>query len=423
MSAFNHEQPLVAHRQRWLLGGEDRISRLLRRRPWLLDVVVVAAVMLFGVPSMVSGGLGRAGGSAHSAGVLALAAVLFVVPLVWRRRAPVLAFAATLILILVEWSLGIYIGTAVTILVTLYGVAAHASTRALLWSSASTLVGLTVGVFTLWPSGPHLTAAFLLMLGTCSAGVAAGLAMRTERAYLSAVADRAEWLETERVQREQLGASAERARVAREMHDIVGHHVSIIIGLADGAAALASDRHEQTAEPLQLIADTGRRTLDDLRRLLGVLRDSGQDPLLRPQPGIVDLEALLPTVRGAGLTVMYRTSGELEGLDEGLQLVVYRIVQEALTNTLKFAGSGAEAQVSVVREDGRVRVHVSDLGPADPNGRRPRTHRSSEQGLVGIRERAGLYGGTVTAGPVGTGWSVDVVLTDLAGRDQLAGLP
>ncbi|MCW2141734.1 Histidine kinase [Actinoplanes cyaneus] len=239
----------------------------------------------------------------------------------------------------------------------------------------------------------------------------AGLATRTRTAYLSALADRAAWLETERDQRARLAAAAERARVAREMHDLVGHHVSIIIGLADGGATLAGNRGETTAEPLRLIAATGRQALDDLRRVLGVLREETGDPQLSPQPGIADLERLLPSLRAAGLSVSYRTTGELHRLWPGLQLTVYRIVQESLTNTLKHAGAGAVATVTITAGQDAISVRVTDSGPADDTV--ARGPAGTGHGIVGIRERAGLYGGTVTAGPDGRGgWTIDVTLDE-----------
>jgi signal transduction histidine kinase len=407
--------PFLAHPlPRWLLDRRHRLRRLDQRHPWVADTAAVLAVLLFSLPQLIGGGGTHrdALDGTHSPLVVLTCAALLLIPLWWRRRAPMLTFVVVLAVVLAEWSAGVWLSTDVALLVALYGVAARRSMRALAWAAGGTAGAVSFSIFAWRPGSEHRLAVLLLILGTCSAGVAAGLAVRTLRAYLTALADRTAWLETERDQRALLAAAAERARVAREMHDLVGHHVSVIVGLADGGATLADSRGEKAAEPLRLIGETGRQALDDLRRVLGVLRDEGDDPQLQPQPGIADLDRLLPSVRAAGLTVVYHTMGEPHRLGPGRQLAVYRIVQEALTNTLKHAGPGAGAEVTVAAGPGEVRVRVTDSGPAGP---RPADvdGASGSHGLVGIRERAGLYGGTVSAGPGpgGHGWVVDVVMT------------
>ncbi|MFC4072476.1 sensor histidine kinase [Actinoplanes subglobosus] len=443
---------------RWLLGRRDHIRRADRRRPWVLDSLVALAVLLFSLPQVVTGG--RDGGieATQPLGVRLAGAVLLLLPLWWRRRAPFAAFAAVAVTLLAQWTAGIWISTGVVMLVMLYGVAAHSTMRMLLWAAAITAAEFTAGLYLLLPVGENRLAVLLLLLGTCSAGIAAGLAARTSRAYLAALGDRAAWLEIDRDRQARLAVAAERARVAREMHDIVGHHVSIMIGLADGGATMAASRQETAAEPLRLIGETGRQALDELRRVLGVLREDvlredvlredvlredvlredGVQAPLSPQPGLAEVERMLAGVRAAGLTVSYRTSGDLQRLGPGLQLAIYRIVQEALTNTLKHAGAAAVAKVAVTVEGDGVRVRITDSGPAAGPGEtgtgpaaRPGetgtgpagTHRGTStgpaggHGVVGIRERAGLYGGVVTAGPDGDGWTVDVVMTATTTRN------
>jgi len=215
-------------------------------------------------------------------------------------------------------------------------------------------------------------------------------------------------LEVERDQRVRLAEAAERARISREMHDILGPTLAVMVGLADGAAGLAETSPERGAQTLRLIADSGRGALADLRRLLGTLRENGTascDTPLAPQPGLTDLDALLERVRAAGPTVTLNTEGDLAVLPAGLQLTVYRIVQEAPTNTLKHAAPTTRIDVAVVAASHAVRVAVEDSGPP----RRPRKQPRDDggQGLLGMRERAALYQGTVTAAPnPGGGWSV-----------------
>jgi signal transduction histidine kinase len=388
---------------RWLLDRARRLRRLDRRRPWLGDAAPVLGVLLFSLPQLAShGGHHDDLNGTHPAWVVASCAALLLVPLWWRRRAPLLAFAAVLIIVIAEQSAGVWLSTDIALLVMLNSVAVRCSMRALAWAAGGTAGALCFSIFVGRPASEHRIAVLLLILGTCSGGIAAGLATRILRVHMTALADRAD-------QQASLAAAAERARVAREMHDLVGHHVSVIVGLADGGALLAVSRSEPgLAEPLRLIGETGRQALDELRRVLGVLRESSDDPELSPQPGIADLDRLLPSVRAAGLAVTYRSTGELVHLGPGRQLAVYRIVQEALTNTLRHAGAGASASVTVAAEPGSLSVRVTDTGPGYP----PSSSPSTGNGLVGIRERAALYGGEVSAGPGpdGHGWVVDVVM-------------
>jgi signal transduction histidine kinase len=248
-----------------------------------------------------------------------------------------------------------------------------------------------------------------------AAVAAAGLVGRVVNAYVGALHERAFRLEVERDQRSRLAAAAERARVAREMHDILGHTLAVIVGLADGAAGLAEKSPKRGADTLRIIADSGRGALGELRRLLAVIGEEGDgsdEPggtPLAPQPGLADLAALLERVRAAGLTVTLDTEGDLTGLAPGIQLAVYRIVQEALTNTLKHAASDTTAHVGVTADRDRVRLAVDDTGP--PRTPRDDAARDDARGLVGMRERAALYQGTVTAGPnTRGGWTVRALL-------------
>lgn len=197
------------------------------------------------------------------------------------------------------------------------------------------------------------------------------------------------------------------------MHDILGHTLSVIVGLADGAAALAETKPERGAQTLRIISSSGRDALAELRRLLAVIgedNDRADAAPLAPQPGLNDLEPLLDRVRAAGPTVALDAQGDLTGLSSGLQLSVYRIVQEALTNTVKYAGSDTSVRVSVAAGPDAVRVTVEDTGPprSAATGRR---RSGGRRGLVGMRERAALYQGTVTAGPNSQGgWTVRALL-------------
>jgi signal transduction histidine kinase len=401
-----------------MLHDQNRLRRLDRRRPWLLDTAVVLFAAALSVPVLVTGQAPGPRDHMTDPTSLPLVAQLFfaaafVVPLWWRRRAP----AATIFVIarfaLAQWSLGVQMQEGASLAIALYSLALRGSIRTVAWAAGLLTVQLTVAVYFLLPVDNNPVVVLALVVGNAIAAIALGLAIRTRRLYTAALEDRAERLEIERDQRVRLTAAAERSRVAREMHDIVGHNLSVMVGLADGAATLATGKNDDSAEALRLIGDTGRQAMGELRRVLGVLRErpEGADRMqLSPQPGIGELDALLARVRAAGLAVTYRTTGDPEALGDGVQLTVYRIVQEALTNTLKHAGTGARAEVDVTVADGRVRVRVVDTGTG---GRRPVAGESGH-GLVGIRQRAAMYHGSVTIGPRGTdtegGWIVNVLL-------------
>ncbi len=183
----------------------------------------------------------------------------------------------------------------------------------------------------------------------------------------------------------------ERARIARELHDVVAHSVSVMVVQAQAGSRLL-DRPDEARGVFRSIETTGREALVELRRLLGVLRTRDEQPVTTPQPGIDSLASLVEQVRAAGLRVDLRLEGEPSDLPPGVDLSAYRIVQEALTNTLKHAGR-AEAEVIVRYQPAALEVEILDNGvgvPACVNG--------SGHGLVGMRERVALYGGTLEAG-------------------------
>ncbi|WP_329351995.1 histidine kinase [Streptomyces sp. NBC_01261] len=403
-----------------LLRDQSRRQRLDRQHPWLLDTAVVLIVVAVSLPDLFWGNGASPFGDTDardelpSAVPFAVSAAL-AIPLWWRRRSPAVTYFVIAAVSLVQWSLGLWLPAGIGALIALYTLARSGSLRVLGWAAALTVIELLLTVFVLVPIEHPLLAGFFL-LGTATAAIAVGLTLRIRQMYLSALEDRAKRLEIEQDQRLRLTAAAERSRVAREMHDIVGHNLSVMVSLADGAATLAANRGEQSTEALRILGDTGRQAMSELRRVLGVLREEqNSERMLSPQPDIGDLDALLTRVRAAGLTVTYRTVGDLGSLSSGVQLTVYRIVQESLTNTLKHTGTGTSAEVTIAVEAGQVRIQVADTGL--PPGAPPRAKPVSQNndpghGLVGIRQRSAMYGGTVIIGPrdTGHGWLVDVVL-------------
>ncbi|MFF0156872.1 sensor histidine kinase [Streptomyces sp. NPDC005263] len=398
--------------------GGQRLRQVDRAHPWALDTAtVVVIVVMFCLPDVLPERAGDDGPRKLNlmftelplAATLALQAGL-VLPLLWRRRKPLVAFGVIAAVFLLQWSLNAGLRADVALFVALYSLALHGRLTQLPWACALMAGAMVLPALRVSPSVSVADALFFL-LSTATAAVALGLMIRIRRAQLAGLRERAAQLEIERDQRSKLATATERARVAREMHDIVGHNLAVIVSLADAGAYAADAAPERGKEALNLIGDTGRQALGELRRVLGVLREaadtSSSGAPLSPQPGMMDIDMLCAGVRAAGPEVAYRTVGDMDTLDTGVQLTAYRIVQEALTNTLKHAGAETRVNLSIVVEGTRLEIRVKDTGPPGP------AEPPSEEGhgLVGIRERAALYGGVVSAGPATDGgWNVEVTL-------------
>ncbi|MBE1487042.1 sensor histidine kinase [Plantactinospora soyae] len=375
--------------------GYGRVRRVLagfRRRPRLVDAGLVLLLMALDGPAALAGG-----------GVftwLSFAAVH--TPLVWRRRAPVLVFWLVYGLAIL---CGVLVGIQVegmfpemVVAVAVYTVARYGPRRHLWLIVVAIQVPATV---ILLGSGPAWMPLNVITLGL-AATVLLGIAISTRQAYLAEVAERARRLERERDQRAQLAVAAERARIARELHDIVAHNLAVMVALADGAAYTAASAPDRATETMRKVSATGRQALGEMRRLLGLLRDDAGGRT--PQPGLGDLDALLDQVRAAGPHVVVTSGGVPGASGPGAGLAVYRIVQEALTNTLKHAGPAARVEVRLHHRADGVDLEVVDDGaraaavPAPGGG----------HGLAGMIERATAYGGDVEAGPRtdGPGWRV-----------------
>ncbi|MFI2027944.1 sensor histidine kinase [Streptomyces buecherae] len=241
-----------------------------------------------------------------------------------------------------------------------------------------------------------------------------GDSIRTRRAYYAQLEERAARLEREREAQAKVAVAGERARIARELHDVVAHNVSVMVVQADGAAYVLDAAPEQAKQALETISGTGRQALAEMRRLLGVLRtgEGSEGGEYVPQPGVEQLTDLIEQVRGAGLPVDFKVAGEPRPLDSGVELTAYRIVQEALTNTRKHGGEhvGATVRLSyadteldlLIEDDGRgAGRELYEAGGADGLG----------HGLIGMRERVGMVGGRLDAGPRnGGGFRVSAVL-------------
>jgi signal transduction histidine kinase len=357
-----------------------------------------------------------AGESAVSPGTIFLVGLLLSVPVAFRRKYPM----ATSYVILFGGFLqlmthgGLDHGVPVRVAdfalaVALYTIVAYVGRQQALLYTMALLVGTLI--WAIWRIGDPSVSVIPTFLVTVLFGFswALGSFVGARRAYHSELEQRLKLLETERDQQARIAVGEERSRIARELHDVVAHAVSVMIVQADGAGYAIRTKPELAEAAVKTISDTGRQALTELRRLLGVLRSEDQSATQwAPQPDARELDALAENCRATGLPVRLEIIGDVERLPVGLGLGVYRIVQEALTNTLKHAGTGANAVVKVLRTDEKVVIEVTDDGFGTPHDL---VAVSGGNGLIGMRERAGVLGGTLEAGPnPGGGWRVRAVL-------------
>ncbi|MFJ2912962.1 sensor histidine kinase [Streptomyces sp. NPDC087228] len=337
-----------------------------------------------------------------------------------RRRAPEKMLLLTVVMGVAQLVLGVVPGVAdFAMLVIVFTVAAvgerWASRLALVcalsaagisqlrWSSSAPQASLAEQIFVVVVMTVPFVLAWVL-----------GDSMRTRRAYFSQLEERAARLEREREAQSKVAVAAERARIARELHDVVAHNVSVMVVQADGAAYVMDAAPDQARQALETISSTGRQALAEMRRLLGVLRtgDAQESGEYVPQPDVEQIEDLVEQVRQTGLAVDFKVEGTPRPLPSGVELTAYRIVQEALTNTRKHGGPDAGASVRLVyfddglgllvEDDGRGAAHeLYEDGGADGAG----------HGMIGMRERVGMVGGTLDAGPrPGGGFRISALL-------------
>jgi signal transduction histidine kinase len=266
------------------------------------------------------------------------------------------------------------------LLLAVYSAAAHTSGRGALLAGAMTL-GLYITDLTLGSISPEVVVFLALLLGL---PWVAGRAMRGWR------------LSERRLEQEKARTAAaiaeERARIARELHDVVAHSISVMVLQARGGRRVLQSEPADARQAFAIIERTGHQALEEMRRLLGMLRRSDEGLPLAPQPSLGDLGRLLEQVRAAGLPVQMAVEGEARELPAGVDVSAYRIVQEALTNALMHAGP-ASARILVRYSPDDLELEITDDGPGTSNG------SGAGYGLIGIRERVSVYGGELQAGP------------------------
>jgi len=399
-------------------GSVEGVYAWLRGHPWLVDGTLAIVLLA-----------GAANAYLLDAAVLPASLVLAGTVAV-RRRFPAWAYAVALAIGVAQVVFGI--GPTFTnspwqptfadtgILVLLYTVAAERPRRISLPGLVACVV-LFLAVAVRYNPGVNqsrhleffLVTSLLYLLAPVSAWVL-GDSMGTRRAYSAALEERAARAERERDTQAQIASAAERARIARELHDVIAHNLSVMVAQADGGAYAFDATPERSRQALAQIGRTGRQALSEMSSLLGVLRTGPETEAapLAPAPAAAEIEQLVTQAREAGMRVSYAVQGPVRPLPGGLSLAAYRIVQEALTNVRKHAGPEAAAEVTLRYGHDDLLVRITDDGRG-PGGTLPRyapqPAANTGHGLTGMRERAALYGGTVQAGPrPGGGFDVTV---------------
>lgn len=392
----------------------------LRAHPYTADglfAAVATLVNLLGMGATEYAGYHLRGPDALSVGL----AVIGAAPMVLRRRFPVSVLLAVSGAYFVQGFLD-YNSAAggVVVLFATYTLGAYAPVWIGLLLVAAQAAGSVVYLYSKADFtnavGLDLTPLVLALVVAQFPGVwVIGRALRTRRLYLAELEDRAERLERAAAAEVRAALAEERARVARELHDVVAHHVSVMTVQATAARRMLGRDPERSSEAMRAVEDTGRAALDEMRRIVGALRtadraapdrtDETAEPdagVLAPQAGVAELPPLLERAREAGLEVELTVLGEPRRLPASIDLAIYRVVQEALTNSLKHAGP-TRARVMLRYEPDAVAVAVTDDG-----GSRTSTHRqpagaAAGHGLIGMRERVSLNGGTLRTGPRAAG--------------------
>jgi signal transduction histidine kinase len=382
----------------------------LRGHPLVVDSLLALVVVFLGLSAV-----GHRDVKVPIAAVAVLFLVAMAIPVALRRRYPVGAFAAVVVVGGLEVAvLSRPSGADLAVIILLYTVAAYRPRRVSVAALAICLAGSVVALL-VWTATPAFDSLYTF------AGVAAvftgpallawllGDSMQWRRGYYRGLEERAARAERERDAQAQIAVAAERARIARELHDVVAHNVSVMVVQADGAAFALESSPARAREALTAISRTGRQALAEMRSLLGVLRSADDsDAELAPQPGVEQLAGLLEQTRAAGLPVSFAIEGVPRRLPPGAALAAYRVVQESLTNARKHGGPAVTAAVMLRFCEDQLVIKVTDDGraravPADGDG--------LGHGLIGMRERVEVHGGRVTAGPRPSGgWRVTATL-------------
>lgn len=402
-----HPQGEAGRRRRGYIRGVERLRRLRdawRRvdRLWV-DWLPVAALLLL---SQIDPNVAESGVDSDVSPLLAGAfTVATVLPLAWRRRHP-LAVIGVIAGSVMLW--GLAVGPVVTftsflaVILAMYAVAAYGNLATAMVGAAVTALAVTVQALT--DRQPGVANDWIYPLFYFGGAWLLGRAARRRDERNRTLRELSLQLERERDQRVRLAAAEERTRIARELHDVIAHGVGVMVVQAEAAEEILTTNPERAERALEQIQTSGRQALTELRHLLGVLRRDTDDQPINPQPSIANLPTLVDQVTETGLEVKLTIQGEERPLSAGVELSVYRIVQEALTNVRKHA-QATSATVEVQYGSYQVEIQVIDNGTTRGAESPPNGH-----GVIGMRERVASYGGIFKAGPVADGFSVRAVL-------------
>ncbi|WP_437060961.1 sensor histidine kinase [Streptomyces sp. enrichment culture] len=389
----------------------ERARHRLKAHPMALDAALAAGVLL----CMVAGSFVDPHGDdgvtwgLHSPDVLSLVLmVLGASALVFRRRAPLVVLALTGALSLVEFVTGDpRTPVAMAAVIALYTVAASTD-RPTTWRVGLLTMTVLTGAAMLSGPLPWYAQENLAIFAWTGIGATAGDAVRSRRAFVQAIRERAERAERTREEEARRRVAEERLRIARDLHDVVAHHIALVNVQAGVAAHVMDRRPDQAKEALGHVREASRSALDELRATVGLLRQSGDpEAPTEPAPGLDRLDELVGTFRNAGLRVEVARTDHGTALPAAVDLAAYRVIQEALTNIQKHAGTAAKAEVSVVRVGRNIEITVLDDGTGDTD----RPPAGGGHGLLGMRERVTALRGTLTTGPrYGGGFRVHAIL-------------
>ena len=327
-----------------------------------------------------------------------LLAVLICAPILTHRRFPRASVAVCLAAVVV-YATGRYVAyPGLAIFVLNFDIALHSRERvavATLFASA-VVIGVSVN---LQPDGVAILATYIESEVGVGLAWLAGWNLRLRRARWAELQARAERLEREREEQARRAVTEERLRIARELHDVIAHSMSVIAVQSAVGNHVIDTQPAEARQALAAIEATSRSALTEMRRLLGVLRQEGEPrSSLTPAPGLADLTALVTQVQDAGLKVWINVEGQRVAVPPGIDLSAYRIVQEALTNVIKHAGSSA-ANVTISYLPDSVTVDITDQGTDAPAARVPAPRTGAGHGIIGMRERVAVFGGEFAAGP------------------------
>ncbi|MGW7055806.1 sensor histidine kinase [Streptomyces sp. NPDC054887] len=404
--------------------GLVRSRRWLHDHPLALDAALASAVLVLMVTGSFADPHGGPNGPTFGTRTPGAGSVVLMLlgsaALVLRRRRPLAVLAFTGVVTLAELVAGDPPApVAMSAVIALYTVASRTD-RPTTWRvGLLTMTGLTAAAMC-FGDGPWYSQENLGIFAWTGIGATAGDAVRSRRAFVDAIRERAERAERTREEEARRRVAEERLRIARDLHDVVAHHIALVNVQAGVAAHVMDKRPDQAKEALAHVREASRSALNELRATVGLLRQSGDpEAPTEPAPGLGVLDQLLDTFRNAGLPVEVARPDKAAGepLPAAVDLAAYRIIQEALTNVQKHAGEHARAEVSVVRVGSSAEITVIDNGGGvragggepGPVGDDPGT--GGGHGLTGMRERVTALGGTLTAGPrYGGGFRVHAIL-------------